>query len=305
MKPFRVTAVIVTYQSAGTLAPTLVALKECFDSGLMDSIAVDNASSDGTPALLAQQDDWLQTVLSKENLGFGKGCNAGLSKVSADYTLFLNPDAEIKQEDVQKLIAFMDAHPKAGVCGPLTVVGKSGEDSRYQVAGRRMLPRDILLSMFSATAPKDLHLPILPDTAPYQTGWVCGAVFMVRTQVLQALGGFDPRFFLYWEETDVCKRLEDAGYQVWAVPGAKATHIGGASSPSDGSRIAGCISEHYYKSRRHYLQKHHGWLTASLVEVAEFGLLALLTVTDGLRGRGWSRIRPRLQAPLFSLPDKV
>jgi GT2 family glycosyltransferase len=305
MEKFRVTAVIVTYQSAGTLAPTLVALKDCFDKGLMNAIAVDNASTDGTPALLTQQGDWLQTVLSPVNLGFGKGCNAGLAKVTADYTLFLNPDAEIQQEEVQKLIDFMDAHPKAGVCGPLTLVGKDGHDARYQVAGRRMLPQDILLTLFSATAPKDLHLPILPDTAPYQTGWVCGAVFMVRTEVLQKLGGFDPRFFLYWEETDVCKRLEDAGYQVWAVPGAQASHIGGASSPADGSRISGCISEHYYKSRRHYLQKHHGWLAASVVEVAEFGLLALLSVTDALRGRGWGRIRPRLQAPLFSRPDEV
>jgi GT2 family glycosyltransferase len=305
MDTFRVTAVIVTYQSAGTLAPTLHALKDCHDRGLMNSIVVDNASSDGTPALLLQQGDWLQTVLSPVNLGFGKGCNAGLAKVSADYTLFLNPDAEIKPEEVQKLIAFMDAHPQAGVCGPLTLVGRGEADARYQVSGRRMLPSDILRSMFSLTAARDLHLPILPGTAPYQTGWVCGAVFMVRTQVLQSLGGFDPRFFLYWEETDVCKRLEDAGYQVWAVPGAQATHIGGASSPADGSRIAGCISEHYYKSRRHYLQKHHGWLTATVVELAEFGLLALLSVADVLRGRGWGRILPRLQAPLFSLPDKV
>ena len=120
--------------------------------------------------------------------------------------------------------------------------------------------------------------------------------------MLQRLGGFDPRFFLYWEETDVCKRVEDAGYQVWAVPGASASHIGGASSPEDGSRYAGCISEHYYKSRRYYLVKHQGWLKATLVELLEFQLLLALSLVDAIRGRGWGRLLPRLQAPLFSQP---
>lgn len=126
---------------------------------------------------------------------------------------------------------------------------------------------------------------------------------MIRTHLAQQLGGFDPRFFLYWEETDLCRRSQHLGLETWAVGTAIAAHICGASSEDNGTRIHGCIGKHYYQSRRYYMIKHHGWLAATGMDVVEFVLLFLRTVVDVLRGNGAKRLRPRLQAPLFSLPD--
>ena len=124
----------------------------------------------------------------------------------------------------------------------------------------------------------------------------------MRTDLLKRLGGFDPRFFLYWEETDLCLRIADAGYGVWVTGGAVARHIAGASSVEDGTRIGGCIGKHFYQSRRYYLVKHFGWFAATAAETGEFLMMLLQTGLDVLRGRPATRMRPRLQAPLFSQP---
>lgn len=298
----RVTAVIVTYQSESTAVASMDYMRRCFDEKVMDCVVVDNASSDRTPDILRKSQDWAAVVLSGKNNGFGRGCNIGLAKVNTEYTLFLNPDAVLEPDDVRKMVAFMDAHPNVGVCGPATLVGPSREESEFQIAGRRETPMDLVRSVLPMAAAKDLYLPIVPNTQPFQTGWVCGAVMLVRTAHIKALGGFDPRFFLYWEEVDLCKRIEDSGLEVWALPTAVAWHIGGVSSSQDSSRIEGCISEHFYKSRRYYMVKHHGWIAASLSELAEFLIIGLRTLVDVMLGRGAKRIKPRFQARLFSMP---
>jgi GT2 family glycosyltransferase len=145
---------------------------------------------------------------------------------------------------------------------------------------------------------------ILPGSEAFATGWVCGAIYMIRTDLARKLGGFDPRFFLYWEEMDLCHRAADMGFETWAYGGAVANHICGASSNDDDTRIAGCIGKYFYQSRRYYMIKHHGWWAATLSELGEFATLCLRTVVDMLRGKGVSRIRPRLQTPLFSMPAK-
>ena len=121
---------------------------------------------------------------------------------------------------------------------------------------------------------------------------------------MRRLNGFDPRFFLYWEETDVCRRADDIGYETWAVGVALTHHVGGASSSPDDTQASGCIAKHYFQSRYYYMRKHHGLFAASVAELGEFVLLKLRAAVDVVRGRGWRQLRPRLEAPLFSQPEK-
>jgi GT2 family glycosyltransferase len=278
-------------------------MRRCFDDKVMDCVVVDNASKDSTPELLQRYQDWATIVLSDQNNGFGRGCNIGLNKVTTEYTLFLNPDAVLDSDAVEKMLAFMDANPQVGVCGPATKVGPSQEEFEWQVAGRREMPADLVRAALPLMAATDLYVPIVPGNAPFKTGWVCGAAMLMRTEHVKSLGGFDPRFFLYWEEVDLCKRIEDSGYGVWALPEAVAWHIGGVSSSQDASRINGCISSHFFQSRRYYMVKHHGWIAATLAELGELGLVSTRTLIDLIRGRGTDRIKPRMQARLFSTPS--
>ena len=297
----KTTAVVVTYQSADTLAALFAAARRCRDANVLKFVFVDNDSKDATPQMLHQQVDWAEVVVTGKNNGFGRGCNIGLAKVKTPYTLFLNPDAQIEPAAVETMVSFLDAHPAVGIVGPATLVE---EEHPYQATSSLPTPWSVFRSSIPLLAPTGDARPIIPGSAPFRTGWVCGAIFMIRTDLAQKLGGFDPRFFLYWEEMDLCHRAEDLGYQTWALGTAVASHVCGASSKDNTTLVAGCIGEHFYQSRRYYMIKHHGWLAATVSELGEFALLVLRACADVLRGKGAARIRPRLQANLLSQPKK-
>ena len=303
-EPAPVTAVIVTYQSAKTISRALAAAHRCHVAGLLDTVVVDNGSTDATRDILAHEARWARVMLTGQNNGFGRGCNIGFAQVTSLYTIFINPDAVVEPEALQTMLRFMDSNPRVGIVGPAIIEGEHGVGGELQVTGERPTPAAVLRAAMPWPRRQPPVRAIVPGSEAQRTGWVCGAVFMVRTDLMRQLHGFDPRFFLYWEETDVCQRAEHAGYETWAVGHAVAHHVGGASSSADDTRIGGCIARHYFQSRHHYLRKHHGAAAAAAAELGEFALLALRASIDAVRGRGWARLRPRLQAPLLSLPQE-
>ena len=304
-KQAEVTAVVVTYQSAHTLDGLLAAARRGRDAQMLRYVFVDNNSTDATAPRLLRESDWAEVLLTGRNNGFGRGCNIGLAKVSTPYTLFLNPDAQIEPEAVEAMVAFMDCHPQVGIAGPATLCGPLGGPQNYQATSTLPTPKTIVRAAIPLMSPLKDSRPIVPGAPAFATGWVCGAILMVRTDLAKRLGGFDPRYFLYWEEMDLCRRAKNLGFETWAVGGAVANHICGASSDNDDTRISGCIGKHFYQSRRFYMIKHHGWVAATVAELAEFSLLCLRTLADAVRGKGFGRIRPRLQAPLLSQPAMV
>jgi N-acetylglucosaminyl-diphospho-decaprenol L-rhamnosyltransferase len=298
-----VTAVVVTYQSEQTISEMLAEARRCHDQGLLDLVIVDNNSTDGTRQVIEREASWAQHHFTGVNNGFARGCNIGLAQVRTPYTILINPDAILTPEALRTLLGFMESHPRAGIVGPAIVQGNIDEPQGLQESGLRPTPWLIVRNALPFERLfRPLAWPIVPGTAPVRTEWVCGAVLMIRTDLMRRLGGFDPRFFLYWEETDLCRRAEDLGFETWAVGSASARHLGGVSSAGDDRRIDGCVATHFYRSRYYYLTKHHGVIAAFTAEIGEFLLLALRTMIDLLFGRGARRILPRLQAPLFSKP---
>jgi N-acetylglucosaminyl-diphospho-decaprenol L-rhamnosyltransferase len=297
-----VTAIIVTYQSARTIGRALAAARRCHDAGLLDLVVVDNASSDATREILSREAGWARVVLEPTNHGFGRGCNLGLEHVESPYTLFLNPDAEIEPPALRTMLEFVEQRPSAGIVGPATLCGANDEHG-LQPTGPYPKPWSMLRDAAPFLRRRSSAVAIVPGAAPMRTGWVCGALLMIRTALMRKLGGFDPRFFLYWEEVDLCRRAEQAGYENWVLGTALARHVVGASS-SGAPRFGTAVARHYYQSRYYYMAKHHGWLAATAAELGEFVLLGLESLFDALRGRGLQRLQPRLQAALLSLPDE-
>jgi GT2 family glycosyltransferase len=222
--------------------------------------------------------------------------------VASPFTVFLNPDAALEPEALRTMLGFMEQTPEAGIVGPAIVQLNRGGGTTLQVTSRCPTPWTILRNVMPRY--RTLFQPIVPGSAPVRTGWVTGAVFMVRTEMMRRLGGFDPRFFLYWEEMDVCMRARAAGFETWALGTALARHVGGASSSPNDKLFEGCIAKHYFQSRYYYMVKHHGWLAATLAELGEFLLLAMRAPVDVVRGRGLYRLRARLQAALLSQPAR-
>lgn len=300
-----VTAVIVTYQSARTIGSTLAAARRCYDEGILDTIIVDNGSTDATREIIEREADWAQIVLTGKNNGFGRGCNIGFARVASPYTIFINPDAVVEPEVIRTMLRFIEQNPRAGIAGPATFCGDDKDHPVLQHAGELQTPSTILRKAIPFLRFQPISWPIVPDSAPARAGWVIGAIFMIRTELMKQLNGFDPRFFLYWEEMDVCKRAAELGFETWAVGTAVAHHVVGASSTPDDTAYGACIGIHYFQSRYYYMVKHHGRLAATIAEIGEFAMLGLRSLVDVARGRGLRRIRPRMQAALLSMPEQV
>lgn len=295
----QITAILVTYNSADHIAGALHALRPMNDAGLLECIVVDNSSRDRTPEIVAAL-RWPTLVRSGRNLGYGRALNVGLGLVSTPHALLMNPDVVIGADALLAMSRFLDAHTSVAMVGPRIQRG----DGTTQPVG--LLPTPWLYVARAAGLGRTTgqQREIRTDEGPFQTDWISGAVMLGKTDVLRGLGGFDPRFFLYFEETDLCRRILDTGHQLWVIPEAVATHEVGASTRRVGRRFfAGCIAEHYFRSRYYYLRKHHGRALAALTELAELVALAGRAVASRLAPRVVDHgFAVRIRAPMFAVP---
>lgn len=299
--PPLVTAIIVTYHSRLTVDLALQALHGAVEEGLAACVVVDNASRDGTANYVAANYSWATLVRSPTNVGYGRGCNLGVEHAESPYIFILNPDAAADRHAIHALVEFMQRNRRCGIAAPSIL--ESG--SRFQAAGLMTTPMTILRAALGSARAYTKRREIRPDEAPFPTEWVCGAAMLIRTELFRSLGGFDPRFFLYFEETDLCRRAASAGAEVWAVGAASITHVGGASAEAAGQGCVGsCIADHFYPSRYYYLSKHYGRCVATATELVEAIILRARTVIRlALHGRDSRRpvlLRPRL----FQMPVK-
>lgn len=295
----KVTAVVVTYQSREYIDECLRALRESQQAGVLECVVVDNASTDGTADHVETSHPWVQVVRNSRNLGYGRGCNVGLERSTSEYVLFMNPDAVVRLEGLRELVQFLEGRSQAGIVAPATILGKDKLQGARALPTPRRIMRAACTSRWSANSVRLIE----PGSGPFQADWLCGAVLLARRSLIEELGGFDPRFFLYFEETDLCRRALDSGSELWAVGTAVAHHSGGASTARSRECVVdGCIRHHFYRSRFYYLCKHHGWLAAIFTELAE---LLVLTMCDAGRlvlGRRSQRLRARLRSPILRLP---
>ena len=286
-----VTAVIVTYQSARTIGDALAAARRCHDAGLLELVVVDNASRDATPEILAREAGWARVVLEATNHGFGRGCNIGFAHVQQPLHAVPQPGRGDRAAGAAHACCeFMEQRPAAGIVGPATLCG-SKDHPQLQPTGPYPTPWSVVREAAPFLRRRSSAVTIVPGAPPMRTGWVCGALLMIRSSLMQQLGGFDPRFFLYWEEVDLCLRAEHAGFENWVLGTALAHHVVGASS-GGGPRVGAAVARHYYQSRYYYMAKHHGWLAATAAELAEFLLLGMESALDALRGRGLRAAAP-------------
>lgn len=264
---------------------------------------VENASPDGDAAALQEAWDtqgWANRVtlhLEAENHGFGRGNNLVLRALAAepdppDKVLFLNPDAQLKNEAVAILADFLDAHPKAAIAGarienpgggPATAAFRfPGVISEFSDA-LSFGPVDRLFARWRVP-----HDPSLP-TGP--VGWVSGAAFMARRDVLADIGDFDPAFFLYYEEVDLMRAVTRAGWQIWHVAEAQVIHAEGAATGVSSAEARKRRPAYWYESWRIYFRKNHG--RGRALAAALFKILGALMNHGLARMRGKAPAAPR------------
>jgi GT2 family glycosyltransferase len=226
--------VIVSFNVREHLLDALRALYP--SSGVsLTAIVVDNASSDGSADAVEAAFPQATVVKNDSNLGFGKASNIGIERTQGEFLLFLNPDVMVEQSCIRTLADFLLANPKAGAVGPRL----ARPDGRLDLASRRGFPtprsafyRLILLSRLFPKSPRfnRYNMGYLSEEQVHEIDAGTAACLMFRRSAIDEVGPFDPDYFMYGEDLDLCFRLKQAGWKIFYVPAAVATHIKGASS---------------------------------------------------------------------------
>jgi N-acetylglucosaminyl-diphospho-decaprenol L-rhamnosyltransferase len=244
-----VDVVVVSYNSREHIRASVETLAYSPD---VHVIVVDNASPEETVSVLHGLP--VDVVQLESNDGFARGCNEGWRRGEAPLVLFLNPDAQIDPESLRRLVAALSSDSRIGIVGPKICYpdGSLHFSLRYFPRVRSTFAQAFFLHrILPRTSWTD---EVIRDTAVYErpgpTDWISGACMLVRRSVLERLEGLDEGFFLYSEDTDLCKRARDAGYQVRFEPDALAVHVGGASAPRP------TLLPVLAASRLRYAQKH-------------------------------------------------
>ncbi len=274
--PGRVSAVVVTYEARPWIERCLESVRG------HETIVVDHGSTDGTLELVERRFPEV-TVLRQENRGYGAGLNAGMEAASGDFLLLLNSDAWAREGAVERLVAFAEAHPRAGLVGPRARNPDGslqrtvrGFPTLWRLATeylflRKLAPRSRLLNAFYAGGfDHDEARPV---------EWVMGFAMLVRREAVEQVGGLDEDFFMFSEETDWCRRFRDAGWEVWFTPDAEFTHVGAVSH---GGRMFG----ENVRGHLRFLAKHRGERYAERARrLLRAALLLRSVLFRGERGR--------------------
>jgi hypothetical protein len=240
-------------------------------------IVVDNASADATLKELGGFN--VQVIASRENLGFGKGCNLGFASSRGRYIYLLNPDACLEGTDtLAKLCLAMDANPRWGMAGTKVCSANGDEESppATEYPAQRFVHRDF-------------------SKLPGNIAWIIGASMVVRRELYEKLGGFDPAFFLYSEETDFCLRMREAGFEIGHVPKVVVKHIGAASEDKrDPAELAARKLKGLIRFRqKHYPREDCIFLAKRDLHRARFRMFwnGLLARWQGPSSKSWQKQR--------------
>ena len=294
-----VLTVLLNWRTAEMTLKAALAAERAMADIAGEIVVVDNDSGDGSYERLSEalaDHPRVRVVQSGHNGGFGAGNNVGIrlgltGGARPDYLYILNSDAFPAPDAIRLLLDYLEAHPRVGIAGSF-IHGPDGEAhwtcfrfpsvaSEFEVAARTG-PISRLL------AHRTVSIPVPEATGPVE--WLAGASMMMREAVVQATGGFDETFFLYFEETDLCRRAAEAGWPTHFVRESRVEHIG---SVSTGMKTWKRVPPYWFDSRWHYFRKTGGTWRAVMATLAH--------VAGGLILRARRLVRPGIPpgAPHF------
>lgn len=249
--------VIVSHNCRECLGACLDSLKSEVETRPAEVILVDNNSSDGTQALVKASYPWVRLIEKKENVGYARANNEGVRSSGADYVLFLNPDTVVSPGSIPALLEELKNRPDAAAIGPRLVRA----DRSFQVSFGKKIDfcAEMIQKLFLNPY---FRLRLKSALRPRPVGWLSGACLLVRRQPLEEVGLFDEKFYLYFEDIDLCYRLRERGYKLIFFPRVDILHTGGVSTSTLGLRNR----LEYRQSQIYFYQKHNSRLSLFLLK---------------------------------------
>lgn len=256
-EPIDVSIIVVSYNTRDLTLACLDSIAAETRDRSYEVLVVDNASSDGSAAAIAAHPLGARLQMPGANLGFARANNLAAEAARGEYILLLNPDTVILDGAIDKLLTFAQAHPDAGIWGGRTVFA-DGSLNPASCWGR-MTPWNMVCRASGLTG-------IFPSSRLFNGeaygGWrrdsvahvdiVSGCFLLIRRSLWQRLGGFDPSFFMYGEEADLCLRASKLGARPMVTPAATIVHLGGASERTRTAKMVRLLAAKSTLIERHW-----------------------------------------------------
>jgi GT2 family glycosyltransferase len=270
----RVAAAVISYNTREYLRACLISV---FAAEPDEVVVVDNGSIDGSIEMVRSEFPSVLLHVNPSNPGYGRAANDAIELSTAEYVVLLNADTRVTPGALAALARFLDGHPQSAIVGP-RILNDDGslQPSCYPFP----TPLHVLLEL-SGIGRLARHVPGLrnryirwwPHDSARAVPWVLGAAIAIRRRAIEEVGGFDEAFFMYYEEVDLCCRLQQAGWDVSFAPTSSIYHIGGAST----GQYRGQMRLQWFRSlklfyRRHYSRTRRVQLAALIKVVALFHL---------------------------------
>lgn len=249
--------IIVNYNVKEFLLNLLDSLYKALNEYESEIIVVDNASDDGSVELVRSRFPKVKLIENKSNLGFGAANNQALEVAKGKYLVLINPDTIVKEDTFTKLIDFLQDNPEAGMVGCKVL----NPDGTLQLPCRRSFPGPwtsfTKITGLSKLFPKSklfakYNLTYLDEDETYEVDAISGSFMMMRREVYEKTKGFDPQFFMYGEDLDLCYRTQKEGYKVYYVHTTEIIHYKGEStkrSSIDETKV-------FYDAMHLFVRKH-------------------------------------------------
>jgi N-acetylglucosaminyl-diphospho-decaprenol L-rhamnosyltransferase len=279
-----VSVIVVNWNVRDLLRQCLASVRDGAGSLDVETIVVDNASTDGSADMVRMEFPEVTLVANDHNPGFAAANNQGLGMARGRYVFLLNPDAQVMNDALLIMVAYMDEHPDVGLLGPMLRYG----DGRLQSSRRRfptlataLVESTVLERYFPNAGPiRRYRMLDTPDNAVQDVDWVVGAAMFARRTAVDQVGPLDDDYFMYSEELDWGRRFKEADWRVVYLPTALVIHHEGKSSEQNLAQR----DIRFHTSRVRYFRKYHGDFQAELVRAFT---LATFAYQLGLEGLKW------------------
>jgi GT2 family glycosyltransferase len=302
----QVSIIIVNYNTRQLLADCLASVKAQTLGVSFEIIVVDNHSTDGSLEMLEAKFPSVRRIANPDNPGFGAANNQGVAISRAPFVLLLNSDTVLREDTASRLHSFMQTDPRAAAAGPLVLLmdGTRQPKTFGQLPSARVIFNQSF--MLSQAFPRCRFFAGIfvekPAARVSQVGWISGVCMLIRREAYVQVGGFDPAFFLYAEDLDLCRRFGEAGWRVYRIQDYALLHLCGGSSKSEAVVLRNGILQ-----QRNFLKlvdASTGRPGRTFARAALAAGLLLRVLLRGLRYAGQRRrARVPLQVSLLCLAD--
>lgn len=274
-----VSIIIVNYNTAELLDDCIGSVQSKTESVNYEIIVVDNNSEKGSLDHLVEKYPAVNFIFSEENLGFGCANNLGVINAKGKYLFLLNPDTLLVNNAILILLNFIENNPQVSICGGnLYEKDLTPALSYYEMSPLSRYTREWLI-IFGLSRPKDCH----GDNRVRDVRAIIGADLLIRKEIFDTLGGFDPDFFMYFEELHLCDRARKSGHRIVAVPQAQIIHIGGGAAENKNEELHKWSYQEHWYSKFIYFHKTEGRFKTTLIYCGHILKLKIATLVYSIK----------------------